>query len=153
MQRFTHRSESSESLIRLSRLGVLHWEVESPEHLTLSAGGLNSGSLKGLWEKDLMLVSHKSVWLFVTPWAVAHQTLLSSTISWSLLRFMSIESVMLSNILILCRPLLLLPLIFPSIRVLSSEEVLCNRQPKYWSINFSTSPSNEYLGLISFRMD
>ena len=60
---------------------------------------------------------------------------------------------MLSNSLILCRPLLLLPLIFPSIRVLSSEEVLCNRQPKYWSINFSTSPSNEYLGLISFRID
>ena len=67
MQRFTHRSESSESLIRLFRLGVLHWEVESPEHLALSAGGLNLGSPKGLWEKDLMLVSHKSCLTLCDP--------------------------------------------------------------------------------------
>jgi len=120
--------------------------------VALSAGGLNLGSPKRLWEKTYCwsVISH--VWLFVTPWPVAHQAPLSSTISWSLLRFMSIESVMLSN-LIFCHPLLLLPSIFPSIRVFSSEEVLWNRWPKYWSINFSTSPSNEYLGSISFRVD
>ena len=71
----------------------------------------------------------------------------------SLLKFMSIESVMPSNHLILCHPLLLLPSIFPSIRVLSNESVLCIRWPKYWSFSFSISPSNEYSGLISFRMD
>ena len=75
------------------------------------------------------------------------------TNSQSLLKLMSIESVMASNYLILCRPLLLLPLIFPSIRVFSNESVLCIRWPQYWSFSFSISPSNEYSGLISFRMD
>ena len=75
------------------------------------------------------------------------------TISWSLLKFMSIESVMPSNHLILCRPLLLLPSVFPNIRVFSSESVLHIRWSKYWSFSFSISPSNEYSGLISFRMD
>ena len=87
------------------------------------------------------------------PWTAAHQGSLSITNSWSLLKFMSIESVMPSNYLILCRPLLLLPSIFPSIRVFSDESVLCIRWPKYWSFSFSISPSNEYLGLISFRID
>ena len=82
-----------------------------------------------------------------------HQASLSFTISQNLLKLMSIESVMLSNHLILCRPLLLLPLSFPSIRVLSNESGLCIRWPKYWSFSFSISPSNEYSGLISFRMD
>ena len=83
---------------------------------------------------------------------LALQAPLSSTISWSLFRLMSIESVMLSNRLVLCHPLLL-PSIFPSIRVFSNESVLCFRWPKYWSFSFIISPSNEYSGLISFRMD
>ena len=90
--------------------------------------------------------------LFVTPWTAACQASLSITNSWSLLRFMSIESVMPCKHLILCLPLLL-PSIFPSIRVFSNESVLCIRWPKYWSFIFSISPSNEYSGLMSFRMD
>ena len=93
------------------------------------------------------------VWLFVTPWTAAYQASLSFTISQSLLKFMSIKSVMPSNHLILCRPLLLLPLIFLSIRVFSNESTLCMRWPKYWSFSFSISPSNEHPALISFRMD
>ena len=92
------------------------------------------------------------VQLFVTPWTAAHQASLSFTNSRSLLKLMSIESVMPSNHLILC-PLLLLPSIFPSIRVFSNESALHIRWPKDWSFSFSISPSNEYLGLISFRMD
>ena len=90
--------------------------------------------------------------LFVTPWTAARQASLSITNSQSLLKLMSIELVMPSNHLILCRPLLLLPSIFPSIRVFSNESALRIRWPKYWSFSFSISPSNEYLGLISFRM-
>ena len=93
------------------------------------------------------------VWFFVTPWIVAHQASLSITNSRSLLKLMSIESVMPSNHLILCCPLLLSPSIFPSIRVFSNESVLHIRWPKCWSFSFSISPSNEYPGLISFRMD
>ena len=92
-----------------------------------------------------------SVQFFVIPCAIAHQDPLSSVISWSLLKFMSIESVMLSNHIILCCPLLLLPSIFPSIRVFSNDQVLRISWPKYW--RFSISPPNEYSGLISFRMD
>ena len=91
--------------------------------------------------------------LFVTPWTTARQASLSITNSRSLLKLMSIESVMPSNHLILCRPLLLLPSIFPSIRVFSSKLGLHIRWPKYWSFSFSISPSNEYLGLISLRID
>ena len=91
--------------------------------------------------------------LFVTPRTAAHQASLSITNSRSLLKLMCIEAVMPSNHLILCRPLLLLPSIFPSIRVFSNELALRIRWPKYWSFNFSISPSNEYSGLISFRID
>ena len=89
----------------------------------------------------------------VIPWMAAHQASLSFTISWSLLKFMSIELVMLSNYLILCHCLLLVPSIFPSINVFLSELTLCIRWPKDWSFSFSISPSNKYSGLISFRTD
>ena len=91
--------------------------------------------------------------VFATPWTAVHQASLSITNSWSLLKLLSIESVMSSNHLILCHLLLLPPSIFPSIRVFSDESVLRIGWPKYWSFSFSISPSNEYLGLISFRMD
>ena len=93
------------------------------------------------------------VWLFVTPWSAAHQASLSITNSQSLLKLMSTESVMPSNHLILCHPLLLPPSVFPSIRVFSNESVLWIRWPKYWGFSFNISPSNEYSGLISFGMD
>ena len=93
------------------------------------------------------------VWLFVTPWIAAHQASLSITNSWSLLKLMPIESVMPSSHLILCRPLLLLFPIPPSIRVFSNESALRMRWPKYWSFSFNISPSNEHPGLISSRMD
>ena len=89
----------------------------------------------------------------LTPCDPVDQAFLSFTITRSLLKFMSIELVMPSNHLILCRPLVLLPSIFPSIRIFSNESVLCIRWPKYWSFSFSISPSNEYSGLVSFRMD
>ena len=108
---------------------------------TLIAGKINFCLL-------LLLLSHS---LFVTPWGAAHQGSLSFTISWSLLKLTSTESVMPSNHLILCRPLLFLPSIFPSIRVFSNESVLRIRWPKYW--NFSFSSFKEYSGLISFRID
>ena len=93
------------------------------------------------------------VWLFATPWIAACQASLSITNSWSLPKLTSIESVMSSNHLILCRPLLLLPPVPPSIRAFSNESTLHMRWPKYWSFSFSISPSNEHPGLISFRMD
>ena len=93
------------------------------------------------------------VQLFVTPWTAARQASLSITNSWSLLKLMSFELVMPCNHLILCCPLLPPPLIFPSIRVFSNESVLHIRWPKYWSFSFNISPSNDYSGLISFRMD
>ena len=99
---------------------------------------------------SVQLLSH--VWLFVTPWTAACQSSLSITNPQSLLKLMSIESVMPSNHLILCHPLILPPSILPSIRVFSNESVLCIRWPKGWSFSFNISPSNEYSGLISFRM-
>ena len=93
------------------------------------------------------------VQLFATPWIAAHQASLSITNSWGSPRLMCIELVMPSSHLILCRPLLLLPLIPPSIRVFSNESTLCMRWTKYWSFSFSISPSKEHPGLISFRMD
>ena len=100
---------------------------------------------------SVQLLSH--VWLFATPWTTAHQASLSITNSQSLPELMSIESVMPSNHLILCCPLLLLPSVFCSIRVFSNESALRIRWPKYWSFSFSISPSNEHSGLVSFRMD
>ena len=93
------------------------------------------------------------VLLFVTPWTAAHQASLSITNSWSLLKLMSIMSVRPSHHLIFCHPLLLPPSIFPSTRVFSNESVLRIRWPKYWNFSFSISPSNEYSGLASFRID
>ena len=100
---------------------------------------------------SIVAQSPNHVRLFATPWTAARQASLSFTISQTLLKFMSVESVMPSHHLILCRPLLLLPSIFPSVRVFSSELALCIRWPKNWS--FSISPSNEYSGLISFRIE
>ena len=97
--------------------------------------------------------SLRHAWLFVTPWTAACQASLSFTNSWSLIKLLSIKLVMPSNHLILCHPLLLLPSIFPSTRVFFNESVLCIRWPKYWSFSFSIRASNEYSGLISFRMD
>ena len=107
-------------------------------------------SLKWYWGGVFQSLSH--VQLFSIPWTAAHQSSLSFTISWSLLKLMSIESMMPSNHLILCRPLLLFS-VFPSIRVFSNELALQIRWPKYWSFSFSISPSSEYLRLISFRVD
>ena len=101
----------------------------------------------------VVVQSLSHVQLSVTSWTAACQTPLSFTISWSFLKLMSIESVMPSNHLILCHPLLLLPSMFPSIRVFSDEQALHIRWPKYWSFSFSISPSNEYSGPISFRVD
>ena len=115
----------------------------------------HTGSINYLvWSVQLssvQLLSH--VWLFATPWIAACQASLSITNSQSLLKLMSIELVMPSSHFILCRSLLLLPPIPPSIRVFSNESALCMRWPKYWSFSFSISPSNEHPGLISFRMD
>ena len=109
------------------------------------------------WDRNLSFVvvvqSLSHVQLFVTPSTAAGQASLSFTISWSLLRLMPIESVMPSKHLILCHPLLLLLSIFPSMRVISNELTLYIRWPKYWSFSFSNSPSSEYSGFISFRID
>ena len=102
-----------------------------------------------MWNQFSLSVVFNSV----TPWTAAHQASLSITNAWSPPKPMSIVSVMPSNHLILCRPLLLLPSIFPSIRVFSNESVLCIRWPKYWSFSFRICPCNEHSGLISFRID
>ena len=134
--------------------------LPSPKFLTLERKNLEE--IKSKWRlkyclgKDTDISSVQSlsrVRFFVTLWTAARQASLSITNSWSLLKPMSIESVMPSNHLILCHPLLLLSSIFPSIRVFSSELVLPIRWPKYWSFSFSIGPFNEYSGLISFRMD
>ena len=114
-----------------------------------------------IWNQRILLTpchlssvqSLSCVWLFATPWTTARQASLSITNSRSPPKPMSIELVMTSNHLILCCPLLLLPSIFPSIRVFSNESALRIRWPKYWSFSFNISPSNEHTGLISFRMD
>ena len=116
-------------------------------------GPINTRGSQEFQQKGRSVQSLSRVQLFETPWTAAHQASLSITNSGSLFKLMSIESVMPSNHFILCHPLLLLPSIFPSIRVFSNESVLCNRWPKYWSFSFSISPSNEYSALISFRMD
>ena len=102
---------------------------------------------------DGSVQSFSRVQLFVTPWIATYQASLSITNSWSLLKLMCNELVMPSNHLMLCRPLLLLPSIFPSIRVFANESVLLIRWPKYWNFSFSVNPSNDYSGLISSRID
>ena len=114
------------------------------------ASCFNSKSISSSFH-SVQPLSH--VQLFATPWTAARQATLSITNSQSLLKLMSIRSVMPSSHLLLCHPLLLLPSIFPSIRVFSSESVLCIRWPEYWSFSFNISPSNEYSGLISFKID
>ena len=106
---------------------------------------------KGIQFSSVQTLSH--VQLFATPWTTAYQASLSITNSWRLLILMSIESVMPSNHLILCRPIILLPSIFPSIRVFSNESVFQIRWPMYWRFSISISPSNEYSGVVSFRID
>ena len=123
---------------------LARWHRRCPSHLRL----VN----QLVWMQVVVqFLSH--VWLFVTPWTAGCQASLSITNSWRLLKLLSIQSVMPFNQRILYHPPLLLPSIFPSIRVFSNESVLCIRWTKYWSCSFSFSPSNEYSGLISFRMD
>ena len=130
---------------------MLLLEVQ-PSHLLSIKEEKEQGSKESPYlASSVQLLSH--VRLFATPWTAAHQASLSITNSWSLLKLVSIELVMRSNNLIICRPLLLLPSIFPNIRVFSNETALPIRRPKYWSFSFSITPSNEYSGLISFRMD
>ena len=127
-------------------LCLMHWQVDSlPLH--------HRGSPFVFHQFSSVQFSRSVVSDFVTPWTAAHQASLSITYSWSLLRLKSIELVMPSNHLILCHSLPLPPSIFPSIRGFSNESVLRIRWPKYWSFNFRISPSDEYSGLISFRMD
>ena len=107
------------------------------------------------WVKSFVVIIQlfRHIWLYETPWTAACQASLSFTISWSLLKLMSIELMMPSNHLILCFSLLFLPTIFTGIRVFSNELALHIRWPKYWSFSFIISPSNKYSGLISFRID
>ena len=153
----------------LSIFTFLHWRRKWQPHSSVLAWRMpGMGEPDGLPSMGLHRVGHdwsdlaaaylnsvpslSRVWLFVTPWTAPSQASLSITNSQRLLKLMSIKSVMPSNHLILCRPVLL-PSIFPSIRVFSNESVLRLRWSKYWSFNFSISPSNEYSGLISYRMD
>ena len=130
--------------------GVVDATSLSPTHrITHTRGSLSFLNL--VFSQSVQSLSR--VRLFVIPWTAARQASLSIASSRSLLKLMSIESVMPSSHLILCRPLLLLPSIFPSIRVFSNESTLRMRWPKYWSFSFSISPSNELPRLISFRMD
>ena len=138
------------------------WTVAHQAPLSMNSPGNNirvvaiSFSRRSSQPRDQTLRSVQSlscVWLFATPWTAAHQASLSLTNSQSLSKLMSIESVMPSNHLLLCHPLLIPPSIFPSIRVFSNELTLRIRWPKYWSFSFNVSPSNEHSGLISFRMD
>ena len=129
----------------------VHHQLNVHESEQMSGDSKEQGSLAYCSFSSVQLLSH--VWLFLTPWTAVCQASLSFSLSQSLLKFMFIESVMPSNHLILCHPLLLLPSIFPSIRVFSNELTLCIRWPKYWSFSFSISPFSEYSGLISFRID
>ena len=132
----------------------IFYQVWFPHHLLSKP--CNPVSLPNLWKVNIGITSVQSlsrVQLFVTTWTAACQASMSITNSWSLLKLMSIESVMPSNHLILCHPCLFLPSIFPSNRVFSNESALRIRWPKDWSFSFSISPSSEHPGLISFRMD
>ena len=138
------------------KLAVVAWAwilffICLKERFIFSKVDLSVNILGLIWFSSVQSLSR--VWFFVTPWTAGRQASLSITNSRNLPKVMSIESVMPSNHLILCCPLLLLPSIFPSIRVFSNESALRVRWPKYWSFSFSISPSNEHPGLISFRMD
>ena len=148
-----------------------HWdasgggdEVEQRAHGTMSGASLSRGTDLCLGSQEMVkspccglncffVQSLSCAQLFLTPWTVACQASLSFTFSWSLLKLKSIELVMPSNHLILCHPLLLLPSVFPCIRVFANESALPIRGPKYWSFSLSISPSNEYSGLIFFMID
>ena len=127
---------------------ILRWESKAQNRIIsfvkVGGGGIHT---------FVVVQSLSYVQLFETPWTAAHQASLSFTISWILLKFMTIESVMLSNHLMHCCPLLFLPSIFLSIRVFSNKLTFCIRWPKYWGFSFSLSPSNEYSRLISFSID
>ena len=134
------------------------WEARWEHHRKSKQGGrcLELFILQTLGVVYLLILVFETIVvqsLFATPWITAHQASLSFTIFQSLLKLMSIESATLSNHLILCRPLLLLSSIFPSITIFSSEAALCIMWPKYWSFSFSISPTSEYSGLVSFRID
>ena len=145
-------SDSTSFLVRVPRAAVSLSSSLSPWSRRTRGTGPRLTTHWGIQFSSVHLLSR--VQLFATPWTAARQASLSITNSpWSLLKLMSTESVMPSNHLILCHPLLLPPSISPSIRVFSNESVLRIRWPKYWSFSFSISPSNEYSGLISFRMD
>ena len=124
-----------------------HWKFFSVTFTSVHSPALDKTQCPG----NKLLLS--CVRLFVIPWTAACQSFLYFTISWSLLKLMSIEWMMPSNHLILCHPLLLLPLVFPAIRVFYNESALCIKWPKYWSFSFSISLSNEYSGLISFKIN
>ena len=123
--------------------------ILAPQKIT----GFGDGAFKFSSVQFSSVQSLSYVWLFATPWTAARQASLFITNTQSLLKLMPIESVMPSNHLVLCRPLLLLPSIIPSIRVFSKELALRIRWPKYWNFSFRISPSNEYSGFISFRID
>ena len=153
-----HKLVFCESLCVLKQVLLYHFSLDSPSLSLSSLSVILSQSLhvaaNSIISFFLIVVQSLSrVQLFVTPWTVACQVSLSFTISRSLLKLMSIELVMPCNHLIFCCPLLLLPSVFPSIRVFSSKLALCIRWPKYWSFSFIISPFNKYSGLISFRID
>ena len=133
--------------------------LTSVSHTKFSGSISKKNSLVFLSEREKIIVvvvvvqSLSRVWLFATPWASAYQASLFFTVPWSLLKLMPIDSVMPSNHLILCHPLLILSSTFSSIRVFSSESTLHIRWPKYWSFSFCISPSSEYSWLISFRIN
>ena len=127
----------------------MQWDFQKSVHKQWRRSCLKPSGLK----VNSVQFSCSVIWLFKTPWTAAHQASLTITNSRSLLKLMSIESVMPSTYLILCRPLLVLPSIFPSIRVFSNASAVCIKWAKYWGFSFSISPSNEYFRLISFRID
>ena len=142
-------------LVVTTRKGKHSWTLVSRDQVCcqMASGAQDSSRQRVILTEMPVFQSLSCVRLFAIPWTAAHQASLPFTISWSLLKFMSIELVMPSNQLTLCCPLLHLPSVFPRIRVFSNESDLHIRWPKYWSFSFSLSPSNEYSGLISFRID
>ena len=156
MSAYEHSQETAgkkQSEGRCLLLRVCCWQYHQLSALPGAPHPTSPAKARRLWYKSSSVQSHSGVRLFATPQTAARQASLSITNPRSLLKLMSIESVMPSNHLILCHPLLLPPSIFPSIRVFSNESALCMRWPKLRCFSFSISPSNEHSGLISFRMD